>query len=85
MTDWRQYAACRGINPEVFYPPKGDPSLSAAALRFCRQCIVRRTCLDYANTSPVELDGVWGGMVPRDRRRDRVRRGLTVRRGAHAS
>jgi WhiB family redox-sensing transcriptional regulator len=82
MTDWRQYAACRGADPSLFFPPKGDPSL--AALEFCRRCVVRVPCLDYANTSPVQVEGVWGGMMPRPRQHYRVERGLTVRRGVRA-
>src|SRR5947208_10972848 len=63
---WRQRAACRGVDPEVFYPVSDDDADEAKAI--CAQCPVRQACLEYALTNR-ERDGVWGGATERERRR----------------
>jgi WhiB family redox-sensing transcriptional regulator len=63
---WRQNAACRGLDPEIFYP--GDDEEAAAAKAVCGQCQVRETCLEHALGSR-ERDGVWGGATEKERRR----------------
>lgn len=74
--EWMHDAACRGMNPELFYPGRGESV--AQARNTCRGCPVRAECLAYA-ISTGEKTGMWGGMSERDRRR--IRRGdLTPRR-----
>ena len=63
---WRQHAACRGLEPEVFYPVTDEQTEEAKAV--CRECPVREPCLEYALTNR-ERDGVWGGATERERRR----------------
>ncbi len=63
---WRQSAACRGIDPAIFYPPSDEEAEEAKAI--CNQCAVRKPCLEYALTNR-ERDGVWGGATERERRR----------------
>jgi WhiB family redox-sensing transcriptional regulator len=63
---WRQHAACRGVEPDVFYPVSDEEADIAKAI--CDQCSVRQTCLEYALTNR-ERDGVWGGATERERRR----------------
>lgn len=63
---WRQNAACRGLDPEIFYP--GDDDEAELAKVVCGQCAVRDTCLEHALGSR-ERDGVWGGATERERRR----------------
>lgn len=63
---WRQNAACRGLDPEIFYP--GDDDEAELAKDVCGQCAVRDTCLEHALGSR-ERDGVWGGATERERRR----------------
>ena len=63
---WRQHAACRGVDPEVFYPVSEDEADVAKAI--CNVCSVRQTCLEYALTNR-EREGVWGGATERERRR----------------
>ncbi len=63
---WRQHAACRGLDPEVFFPVDDDEAGVAKAV--CAQCPVQETCLEYALGSR-ERDGVWGGCTERERRR----------------
>jgi WhiB family redox-sensing transcriptional regulator len=63
---WRQSAACRGVDPDIFYPVDEDEAEEAKAV--CAQCNVRQTCLEYALTNR-ERDGVWGGATEKERRR----------------
>jgi WhiB family transcriptional regulator, redox-sensing transcriptional regulator len=63
---WRQRAACRGVDPEVFYPATDEEAGDAKEV--CAVCSVRESCLEYALTNR-ERDGVWGGATERERRR----------------
>lgn len=63
---WRQHAACRGLDPEVFYPVTDEEAEVAKSV--CRGCPVRQPCLEHALSSR-EKDGVWGGATERERRR----------------
>lgn len=70
MSDWRDRAACRGADTEIFYPePKPGPptpSASEEALTYCARCPVTRECLSWA-TENNERHGIWGGQTPRQR------------------
>jgi WhiB family redox-sensing transcriptional regulator len=63
---WRQRAACRGVEPDVFYPVSDEEADIAKTI--CDQCSVRQPCLEYALANR-ERDGVWGGATERERRR----------------
>lgn len=63
---WRQHAACRGLDPEIFYPPSDEESEEAKSV--CGECPVRQLCLEHALVHR-ERDGVWGGLTERERRR----------------
>lgn len=63
---WRQLAACRGVEPEIFYPVSDEEAEVAKAV--CGQCSVRQPCLEYALATR-ERDGVWGGNTEKERRR----------------
>ncbi|TML37927.1 MAG: WhiB family transcriptional regulator [Actinobacteria bacterium] len=63
---WRNRAACRGVDPDVFYPVSDEETEVAKAI--CAQCPVREACLEYALANR-ERDGVWGGATERERRR----------------
>jgi WhiB family redox-sensing transcriptional regulator len=63
---WREWARCKGVDPEIFYPPEEDDALEAKEI--CAGCPVQEVCLDYALTRREKL-GVWGGMTERERRR----------------
>jgi WhiB family redox-sensing transcriptional regulator len=83
---WAAHAACRGANPDLFFPPKGGPATPAKA--YCARCPVRPECLDYAITAG-ETHGIWGGLAERERRQVRAARGYRnesyVRRGGGAA
>ncbi|MHB1503940.1 MAG: WhiB family transcriptional regulator [Acidimicrobiales bacterium] len=65
---WRKHAACRGIDPLVFYPTSDDDADAEEAKAICAICPVRQACLEHALTSR-EREGVWGGTTERERRR----------------
>lgn len=71
-TDWRDHAACRDADPELFFPlGTSDATLLQidAAKQICRTCPVREPCLQWAlNTGD---DGVWGGTTEAERRKHR--------------
>ena len=62
---WRELAACRGTDLEVFFPERGESA--GPARRVCAACPVRQPCLDYAITNRI-THGIWGGMTERERR-----------------
>jgi len=65
-SSWRQRGACRGLDPEIFYPPTDDEADAAKAV--CAECPVREPCLEFA-LSTREAEGIWGGTTARERRR----------------
>lgn len=80
---WRAYAACRGKDPDIFFPEKGAVSADAAK-QVCRQCPVRDACLDYA-MKPYQRDGIWGSLTEKERRTERRRRRLKIVDGTNTS
>ncbi len=85
--DWRLRAACRVVDPELFFPfgNTGPAILQIEeAKQVCRRCDVTDACLRWALESGQE-SGVWGGMGEDERRalKRRARAGrsaLSVRR-----
>ena len=67
---WMGRGNCAGMNPDLFFPARGEASAPAKAV--CAPCEVKERCLNYAIEGG-ERFGVWGGMSERERRR--VRRG----------
>lgn len=63
---WRHRAACRGVDPDIFYPTSDEEVEAAKAV--CDECPVREPCLEHA-LARRERDGVWGGATERERRR----------------
>lgn len=63
---WVLDAACRGMDPDRFYPRPGESLVEA--LTVCASCSVRRQCLDHALARPERI-GIWGGTSGAERRR----------------
>jgi len=63
---WRKRGACRGLDPDIFYPAAEEDAPEAQAI--CAMCPVRQACLEYALAAR-ERDGIWGGATERERRR----------------
>lgn len=77
---WHQHAACRGLDPALFFVGRGGPSEPAKEV--CASCPVRAECLD-AGLDPQELWGVWGGKSGLERnwiRKQRRQERITERR-----
>ena len=74
--NWRDSAACRGADPEMFFPI-GDTGYAVrqreAARAVCDSCPVQTPCLAFAERVGI-ADGVWGGLDEADRRHRQVRR-----------
>ncbi len=79
---WRARAACRGQDPELFFPigTSGPAQIQIAeAKAVCARCPVREACLRFALDTGQEY-GIWGGLTEDERQR--LRRG---RREQHRS
>ena len=71
MEEWRDRAACRAEDPELFFPVgTAGPALRQVeqARAVCRRCPVIEACLRWALTVGVDA-GVWGGLTAEERRR----------------
>jgi WhiB family redox-sensing transcriptional regulator len=67
--DWT-FAACRGVDPELFFPvgTSGPAVEQATAAKFvCGSCPIRSACLAWALETGQEA-GVWGGASEDERR-----------------
>ena len=64
--NWVDRAACRGLDPAIFYPPTDEEADDARAV--CAQCPVAEDCLEHA-IEHREKSGVWGGATERERLR----------------
>jgi WhiB family redox-sensing transcriptional regulator len=70
QTDWRSRAACRHIDPELFFPEgSAGPALQATTLakQACGTCPVQAQCLLWALDHGVAF-GIWGGHTEGERR-----------------
>ncbi|MFJ3222477.1 WhiB family transcriptional regulator [Streptomyces sp. NPDC086783] len=86
MDDWRESAACRTADPDLFFPiGNTGPALLQIqeAKAVCRGCPVQDACLEWALDSE-QTQGVWGG-TSEDERRALRRRTATRRARATAA
>ena len=63
--DWRDSAACKGMDPNIFFPTRGGHNTLGAARTVCASCTVRTQCYEVART---EYTGVWAGTSANQRR-----------------
>lgn len=64
----RSIPPCQTTDPELWYGESGEDRLNyKPAKQFCSRCPVIDVCLAYALEAN-ELDGVWGGLSPLERR-----------------
>jgi len=80
---WRMQAACRDVDPDLFFPI-GATGMAVdqidEAKRVCSMCPVSSACLEYALATNQD-SGVWGGTSEEERRSLR-RQWLRQRRAA---
>lgn len=74
-TPWSTRAACRGLDPLIFFPATDEEAGRAKTV--CSECDVRELCLEHA-LGTREREGVWGGHTERERRRITRRRRRTA-------
>lgn len=86
-TDWRDAAACRQEEPELFFP-KGYEGpwqhVIEQAKTVCRRCPAIEQCLQFALTNSIN-DGIYGGLTTNERkslRRTTRRRNLNPNKAA---
>ncbi|MYR57120.1 WhiB family transcriptional regulator [Streptomyces sp. SID625] len=82
MENWREHAACRHEDPDLFFPiGTTGPALvqTEQAKAVCRRCPVREECLRWALDTDQTI-GVWGGTGEDERRALRRRRAAARRR-----
>jgi len=75
-------AACRGMDPDLFHPQRGQPV--EPARQVCRSCPEVEPCLAFALGAGPALRGVWGGTSEHERRvlrREMLMTDLDLKRG----
>ncbi|MEU6556497.1 WhiB family transcriptional regulator [Streptomyces sp. NPDC046915] len=83
MDNWRNHAACRHEDPDLFFPVgTTGPALwqERQAKAVCGRCPVRDQCLDWAMDTGQTL-GIWGGTTEGERRALRRRASSRRRSG----
>lgn len=71
LPEWVDRGACRGADPNLFFPERGASTREAKAI--CHGCGVEAECLEWGLG---EKFGIWGGIAERDRREIRRQRVL---------
>ena len=86
---WRHIAKCRGMDTELWYPPRDKSKykpIAEVSKAVCYgkdglpECPVRKECLLYSEEID-EQHGIWGGMSHRERnalKRKAEKQGLTL-------
>ena len=69
-------AKCRGVDPDLFYPKRGDNYSVSQARLICNKCNIEDECLQYALDNN-EKFGIWGGTSPRQRGKIKLQRRTT--------
>lgn len=63
-----EVAACKGMDPDIFHPEKGDVRTELKARQVCRGCTVKADCLEWALVTN-QTHGIWGDTSERQRRK----------------
>jgi len=66
--NWQQSASCKGCDPDIFFPGRGESATLRLAKEVCATCPVKGECLDYA-IEHHEHFGIWGGVSEKARRK----------------
>jgi WhiB family redox-sensing transcriptional regulator len=82
MTSWRDAAACRGEDVDLFFPIGYSEAFAVEignAKQICNSCPVREHCLAEA-LNVGDKHGIFGGMTPDERAKQRRRNRRTAPR-----
>lgn len=86
MNEWMDFAACRGVNPDLFFPERWDGHGEESAKAVCAVCPVCRPCLEYALANKCfNNQGVLGGTTVNERTRIRRQRRRAAERARKAA
>ena len=68
--DWQDHGACRqpGIDPELFFPNRGELTKIRAAKAICADCPVWAQCRIDGLDGGAYRFGIWGGLTDTDRK-----------------
>jgi WhiB family redox-sensing transcriptional regulator len=66
--DWKDDAACTGMDYDTFFPAVGYNQHDLHARTICNKCPVKQECLMFAVNNRIHY-GIWGGRTPIQRRR----------------
>ena len=58
---WVELAACRGVDPELWFVADRHSFEHGQAIRICGECEVKAQCLKVARKRR-ERHGIWGGV-----------------------
>ncbi|QNJ58274.1 WhiB family transcription factor [Mycobacterium phage Ellie] len=64
--DWEADALCTQVDPELFFPGKGQSTKEAKQV--CGRCPVVDECRERALSFDGEVFGIWGGTTAYDRK-----------------
>lgn len=79
--DWKRFAACRGMDGNLFYPHSGQ--VDPQAVEACARCPVAEDC--YQHALRFEDRGYWGGTTAQQRERLREAFGIKLERTEYRS
>ena len=73
--DWKQRAACRGMDIKIFFPDHSEVNVNSRLVwvqgkQVCDSCVVRQECVEYQlpfEEKACRRDGLWGGLTPTER------------------
>ena len=85
--DWRDDAACRDTDPDLFFPVgTTGPAIEqiANAKAVCHQCDAQTACLEFAIATNQD-SGIWGGLSEDERRAIRRQRAAEMRAARSAA
>ncbi|MCP3811175.1 WhiB family transcriptional regulator [Mycobacteriaceae bacterium Msp059] len=80
---WQTAAACRNVDPALFFHPDGERGRARerrqlTAKEICGECPVIYQCLEHAVTFQ-EPFGTWGGLTEEERGKLLSRRAVNIR------
>lgn len=82
VTPWREAASCLEVTQQVnFFPAKEDVAGIAKAKAVCATCPVTDQCLSWSIVTN-QIEGIWGGLTQKERRRVRRRWLEEIRRAS---
>lgn len=67
---WQSHAACRGQDPELFFPTSGESRKEKQAKAICKGCPVGQACLNFVlkHEEPTARHGIYAGLAGHERK-----------------